>query len=106
MKIMKSLSVSNALSILFGYTYHCNDLKSQVLQHVVGHLGKMYEGDQDLFEEDRDHPEQQAPLAKVLKLMMKRASAGRHGFSRNECLEGSVGRLAVFFYTAICLCEI
>ncbi|KAF9301636.1 hypothetical protein BGZ74_006463 [Mortierella antarctica] len=70
-RIIESMDESNAMSILFGFAYRFEDLKSVVLKFVVDHLDKMYAGEKDPFEEYKDHTERSALLADMLKLKFK-----------------------------------
>ncbi|KAF9329648.1 hypothetical protein BG006_007292 [Podila minutissima] len=70
-RIIESMDASNAMSILFGFAYRFEDLKSVVLKFVVDHLDKMYAGEKDPFEEYKDHPERSTLLADMLKLKFK-----------------------------------
>ncbi|KAF9327424.1 hypothetical protein BG006_009259 [Podila minutissima] len=69
--IIESMDKSNAMSILFGFAYRFEDLKSVVLKFVVDHLDKMYAGEKDPFEEYKDHPERSTLLADLLKFKFK-----------------------------------
>ncbi|KAG0344402.1 hypothetical protein BG005_001861 [Podila minutissima] len=70
-RIIESMDEVNAMSILFGFAYRFEDLKSVVLKFVVDHLDKMYASEKDPFEEYKDHPERSTLLADMLKLKFK-----------------------------------
>ncbi|KAG0031330.1 hypothetical protein BGZ82_007033 [Podila clonocystis] len=73
--IIKSMKVSNALDILFGFAYRFEDLKDVVLMYVAANMDKIFAGDdEDPFEKYKDHPERHTLLAKALKLIFKTAA--------------------------------
>lgn len=73
--IIKSMKVSNALDILFGFAYRFEDFKDLVLKYVAENLDTIFAGDdEDPFELYKDHPERHTLLAKALKLKFKAAS--------------------------------
>ncbi|KAG0075304.1 hypothetical protein BGZ93_010109 [Podila epicladia] len=73
--IIKSMNVSSALDILFGFAYRFEDLKDLVLKYVAENLDTIFAGDdEDPFEKYKDHPERHTLLAKALKLKFKAAS--------------------------------
>ncbi|KAF9313518.1 hypothetical protein BG003_005092 [Podila horticola] len=73
-RIIESMNETNAMSILFGFAYRFEDLKTVVLKFVVDHLNKMYAGDKDPFEDYKEHPERSTLLADMLKLKFKNSA--------------------------------
>lgn len=70
--IIKSMNVSNALDILFGFAYRFGDLKELALRYVAENMDKIFAGDdEDPFEQYKNHPEWHTLLAKALKLKFK-----------------------------------
>ncbi|KAF9385841.1 hypothetical protein CPB97_004416 [Podila verticillata] len=70
-RIIGCLSVSNSLSVLFGFGYRFEDIKIELLKYVVDNLDKMYATCEDPFEDFKDHPHRPTLLAEILKIKFK-----------------------------------
>lgn len=70
-RIIRCLSVSNSLSVLFGFGYRFEDIKIELLKYVVDNLDKMYATCEDPFEDFKDHPHRPTLLAEILKIKFK-----------------------------------
>ncbi|KAF9028958.1 hypothetical protein CPC16_006633 [Podila verticillata] len=62
------MTMSNVLSILFGYAYCFADLKSVVLKHVTKNHDNMFAGDRSPFNDYEGHPEHPKIKAEIMKL--------------------------------------
>ncbi|KFH72924.1 hypothetical protein MVEG_00149 [Podila verticillata NRRL 6337] len=72
-KILASITTENALETLFQFAFQYKDMKDVLLQHVAGHMDKMFveAKGEDPFAGYKDHPERHSLLIQVLQLKFK-----------------------------------